>query len=141
MNKLNLLKQAQNLHEIENLNADKIAARLGISRRTVFNWAKKYKWNEDKVRIKDFANQFSPELYSIGSKLLQKTNDDLDSGRELNKHSINAIEEIVKIISKNEKEKFLKTQNDKTFEQPSQGLTPELIQRINKEFFGWNRTY
>jgi glutamine synthetase adenylyltransferase len=136
MNKLNLLKRAQNLYEIENFNADKIAKKLGISRRTVFNWAKKYKWNEGKVRIKDFANQFSPELYSIGSKLLQKTNDDLDNGRELNKHSINAIEEIVKIISKNEKEEFLKTQNNKAFEQPSQGLTPEFIKQIQHDFLG-----
>ena len=136
MNKLNLLKQAQNLYEIEKLNADEIAERLGISRRTVFNWIKKYKWNESKVRIKDFANQFSPELYSIGSKLLQKTNDDLDNGRELNKHSINAIEEIVKIISKNEKEEFLKTQSNKPFEQPSQGLTPEFIKQIQHDFLG-----
>ena len=141
MNKLNLLKQAQNLYEIENLNADKIAEQLGISRRTVFNLAKKYKWNENKVRIKNFANQFSPELYSIGSKLLQKTNDDLDNGRELNKHSINAIEEIVKIITKNEKEEFLKTQNDKIPEQSSQGLTPEFIKQINKDLLGWDGTY
>src|SRR5574344_1189797 len=136
MNKLNLLKQAQNLYEIENLNADKIAERLGISRRTVFNWAKKYKWNESKVRMNDFANQFSPELYSIGAKLLQKTNDDLDNGRELNKHSSNAIEEIVKIISKNEKEEFLKAQKNKTNEQPSQGLPPEVIKQIQHDFLG-----
>ena len=138
MNKLNLLKQAQNLYEIGNLNADIIAKRLGISRRTVFNWIKKYNWNKNRPKIKDFANQFSPELYSIGSKLLQKTNDDLDNGRELNKHSINAIEEIVKIISKNEKEKFLKTQNNKTLEPPSQGLTPEFIKQIQHDFLGIN---
>src|SRR5574344_1747802 len=124
MNKLNLLKQAQQLYEIENLNADKIAKRLGISRRTVFNWIKKYKWNENRPKIKDFANQFSPELYSIGAKLLQKTNEDLANGRELNKHSINAIEEIIKIIAKNEKEEFLKKNNSDIQPIKTDGIPP-----------------
>src|SRR5574344_1928649 len=88
MNKLNLLAQAKDLYLVENLNADKVAEKLKISRRTVFNWIKKYKWNEGKVRITDFANEFSPELYSIGSKLLQKTTNDLDNNRNLNLHSI-----------------------------------------------------
>lgn len=79
MNKLKLLKQAEELYLVENQSADRIADRLGISRRTVFNWAKKYKWNSSKVRIKDFANQFSSTLYSIGAKLLNKANDDLDN--------------------------------------------------------------
>lgn len=42
MNKLHLLKSAEQLYCIENLNADKIAEELNISRRTVFNWIKKY---------------------------------------------------------------------------------------------------
>ena len=40
MNKLHLLKKAENLYCIENYTPDMIAEKLNISRRTVFNWKK-----------------------------------------------------------------------------------------------------
>ena len=67
MNKLHLLKKAENLYCIENYTPDMIAEKLNISRRTVFNWKKKYKWDNHLVRIKDFSNQFTTEIYSVGS--------------------------------------------------------------------------
>ena len=69
MNKLHLLKKAENLYCIENFTPDMIAEKLNISRRTVFNWKKKYKW-ENSNRIKDFSKQFTGEIYSLGAKLL-----------------------------------------------------------------------
>ena len=99
MNKLHLLKKAENLYCIENFTPDMIAEKLNISRRTVFNWKKKYKW-ENSNRIKDFSKQFTGEIYSLGAKLLKKINEDLDNNRILNKHSICALEEIIKIITK-----------------------------------------
>ena len=70
MNKLKLLGEAERLYEVENLNADKIAEKLNISRRTVFNWMKKYEWKQGRVKIKDLAEQLAPNLYSMGSKLI-----------------------------------------------------------------------
>ena len=67
MNKLHLLPKAENLYCIENFTPDMIAEKLNISRRTVFNWKKKYKWDNHLVRIKDFSNQFTTEIYSVGS--------------------------------------------------------------------------
>ena len=67
MNKLHLLKHAENLYCIENLTPEIIVEKLNISRRTVFNWKKKYKWDNHLVRIKDFSNQFTTEIYSVGS--------------------------------------------------------------------------
>ena len=78
MNKLHLLKKAENLYCIENYTPDMIAEKLNISRRTVFNWKKKYKW-ENSNRIKDFSQQFTGEIYSQGVKLLKKINEDLDN--------------------------------------------------------------
>ena len=76
MNKLHLLKQAENLYCIENLTPDMIAEKLNVSRRTIFNWKKKYKWDNHIVKIKDFSNQFTTEIYSVGAKILSKLNDD-----------------------------------------------------------------
>ena len=104
MNKLHLLKSAEQLYCIENLNADKIAEELNISRRTVFNWIKKYNWKSNPVRIKDFPKQFSGEFYSLGAKLSKKMIDDLDNNRGLNKHTVCALGEVLKIINKFEKD-------------------------------------
>ena len=140
MNKLHLLPKAENLYCIENFTPDMIAEKLNISRRTVFNWKKKYKW-ENSNRIKDFSKQFTGEIYSLGAKLLKKINEDLDSNRILNKHSICALEEIIKIITKCEKEQVsasIYIPNDKKCRE---NFTPEFIHQIQKDILGWDGTY
>ncbi len=131
MNKLHLLKQVENLYCIENFTPDMIAEKLNISRRTIFNWKKQYKWNNHIVKIKDFSNQFATEIYSVGAKILSKLNDDIDNKRLLNKHEICALENIIKIINKKEKEqtntKVKITNNTKL-------LTKERIEKIREEF-------
>ena len=104
MNKLHLLKQAENLYCIENLTPDIIAEKLNISRRTIFNWIKKYNWKSNSVRIKDFPKQFSGEFYSLGAKLSKKMIDDLDNNRVFNKHTVCALGEVLKIINEFEKD-------------------------------------
>lgn len=81
-----------------------IAEKLNISRRTILNWKRKYKWDNHIVRIKDFSNQFVGEVYDVGAKLLTKLNENIDNSRILNKHEICALENIIKIINKEEKE-------------------------------------
>ena len=140
MNKLHLLPQAENLYCIKNFTPDMIAKKLNISRRTVFNWKKKYKW-ENSNRIKDFSKQFTGEIYSLGAKLLKKINEDLDNNRILNKHSICALEEIIKIITKYEKEQAsapIDITNDKKY---IEKFTPDFIHQIQKDILGWNGTY
>ncbi len=103
MNKLHLLKQAEKLYSVENLTPEMIAEKLNVSRRTIFNRKKKYQWDNHIVKIKDFSNQFADDIYNVGTKLLTKLNDDIDNNRVLNKHSICALENIIKIINKEER--------------------------------------
>ena len=98
MNKLHLLHEAEKLYSVENLSPEMIAEKLNISRRTVFNRKKKYKWDKPIVRIKDSSKQFADDIYNVGVKLLTKLNDDIDNNRILNKHEICALENIIKII-------------------------------------------
>ena len=101
---------------------------------------KKYKW-ENSNRIKDFSKQFTGEIYSLGAKLLKKINEDLDNNRILNKHSICALEEIIKIITKHEKEQApapIDISNDKKYRE---NFTPEFINQIQKDILGWNGAY
>lgn len=138
MNKLHLLKQAEQLYCIENLNADKIAEKLNISRRTVFNWIKKYNWKSNSVRIKDFPKQFSGEFYSLGAKLSKKMIDDLDNNRVFNKHTVCALGEVLKIINKFEKDNATPLNNIATKSKSEQTFSPDFINTINKDILGWN---
>ena len=141
MNKLHLLKQAENLYCIENLTPDMIAEKLNISRRTIFNWKKKYKWDSHIVKIKDFSNQFAGDIYNVGVKLLAKLNDDIDNNRILNKHEICALENIIKIINKEEKDQTKDLNNFSNKKKFVKFLTPDIIEEINRDILGWNGVY
>lgn len=141
MNKLHLLNEAEKLYSIENLTPEMIAEKLNISRRTIFNWKKKYKWDNHIVRIKDFSNQFAGDIYNIGTKLLAKLNDDIDNNRILNKHEICALENIIKIIYKEEKERTKDLDNISHKKKFVKFLTPDIIEEINRKILGWNGAY
>ena len=140
MNKLHLLHKAEKLYSIENLSPEIIAKKLNISRRTVFNWKKKYKWDNHIIRIKEFSNQFAGDIYNVGTKLLAKLNDDIDNNRILNKHEISALENIIKIINKEEKRQTKNLDNFLHKKKPSKFLSPDIIEEINREILGWNGT-
>lgn len=141
MNKLHLLHEAEKLYSIENLIPEMIAEKLNISRRTVFNWKKKYKWDKPIVRIKDFSKQFADDIYNIGTKLLTKLNADIDNNRVLNKHEICALENVIKIINKEEKRQTKNLDNFSPKRKSARFITPGVIEEINREILGWNGAY
>ena len=141
MNKLHLLNEAEKLYCVENLTPEMIAEKLNISRRTVFNWKKKYKWDKPIVRIKDFSKQFADDIYNVGVKLLTKLNDDIDNNRILNKHEICALENIIKIINKEERGQTKNSDNIFPKKKPAKFLTPDVIEEINSKILGWNGAY
>lgn len=141
MNKLHLLHEVEKLYCVENLSPEMIAKQLNVSRRTIFNWKKKYKWDKHIVRIKDFSKQFADDIYNIGTKLLTKLNDDIDNNRILNKHEICALENIIKIINKEEKGQTKNLNNFLNKKKPAKLLTPDVIEEINNEILGWNGAY
>ena len=141
MNKLHLLHEAEKLYSIENLTPEMIAEKLNISRRTVFNWKKKYKWDNHIVRIKNFSKQIADDIYNVGVKLLTKLNDDIDNNRILNKHEICTLENIIKFIYKEEKGQTKNLDNFSHKKKPTKFLSPDVIEEINREILGWNGAY
>ena len=141
MNKLHLLHEAEKLYCVDNLSPEIIAEKLNISRRTVFNWKKKYKWDNHIVRIKDFSKQFADDIYNIGTKLLTKLNADIDNNRIFNKHEICALENIIKIINKEEKRQTKNLDNFSPQRKSARFLTSGVIEEINSEILGWNGAY
>ena len=138
MNKLHLLHEAENLYSVENLTPEIIAKKLNVSRRTIFNWKKKYKWDNHIVKIKDFSKQFADNIYNVGVKLLTKLNDDIDNNRILNKHEICALENIIKIINREEREQTKNLDNFSHKKKSAKFLSLDIIEEINSKILGWN---
>ena len=138
MNKLHLLHEAEKLYSVENLTPEIIAKKLNVSRRTIFNWKKKYKWDNHIVKIKDFSKQFADNIYNVGMKLLTKLNDDIDNNRILNKHEICALENIIKIINREKREQTKNLDNFSHKKKSAKFLSLDIIEEINSKILGWN---
>lgn len=133
MNKLKLAKQAQKLYEIENLNAYEISEKLGISRRTVFNWIKKYNWKKHKISFAEIQNSFPLELQQLASTMINKISQDIDKKRKLSNEELYSVANIVEHINKFEK------RADKNFPTPKENakvLSPESITQIQRDILG-----
>lgn len=138
MNKLKFMEQAKDLYLVENLLPDEIAKRLGISRRTIFYWIKKYKWNKKLNKITNFAEQFAPEIYSTGLTLIEKLSTDIDTRQPFCKDEIRYLCEVIKLVAQNEKGQFEKTKETKKQEaEKPKGLTPEFIKEIRRDYLNW----
>ena len=67
--------------------------------------------------------------------------EDLDNNRILSKPSVCALEEIIKIITKREKEQTLAPIDIPYDKKYKENFTPEFIHQIQKDILGWDGTY
>jgi len=132
MNKLKLANKAYELYSIENLSAEEIAERLGISRRTVFNWMKRYNWTKKRINIEEIKNNFGKDTEELAVKMMKKVISDMDSGKKISPEELYSIVNILDYLPDLKKSTKLpaKTDNPKT-------LTPEMIDKIQKEILGF----
>lgn len=83
MTKKHLVKKAKELYVTDNFSPEEIAEKLGICRRTVFYWLKKFDWRKYKARIEDYENNSAEEAKDNAQRLIWKINKDWDEGRKI----------------------------------------------------------
>lgn len=127
MNKLKLANKAYELYSIENLSAGEIAAKLGISRRTVFNWMKKYNWIKKRINIEEIKNNFGKDTEELVIKMMKKISSDIDAGRKLSQEELYSVMNILEHLPALKKSMklpiLINSDKPKT-------LTPETIKEI-----------
>ena len=135
MNKLKLANRAYELYSIENLSADEIAAKLGISRRTIFNWMKKYNWMKKRINIEEIKNNFGRDTEELALKMMKKISSDIDASRKLSQEELYSVMNILEHLPALKKSmKFptlINVAKPKT-------LTPEMVAKIQKDILGMN---
>lgn len=136
MNKLKLAKQAQKLYEVENLNAQEIANRIGVSRRTVFNWITRFNWKKHKIDLKEIQSTFPAELQEMVTKMMHKVSNDIDNKRKLNTEELYTIANIAQHLNKIEKQNSKPLPKSEPFKKTSSELTDETIAQLRRDFLG-----
>ena len=133
MNKLKLANKAYELYSIENLSAEEIAKRLGISRRTVFNWMKKYNWVKKRINIEEIKNNFGRDTEELALKMMKKISSDIDAGRKLSQEELYSVMNILEHLPALKKSMKLPTliNSDKP-----KTLTPDMVAKIQKDILG-----
>ena len=130
MNKLKLAKKAYELYSIENLSAEEIAVRLGISRRTVFNWMKKYNWAKKRINMEEIKNNFGRDTEELALKMMKKISSDIDAGRKLSQEELYSVMNILEHLPALKKSMKLPTLINSA---RPKTLTPDMVAKIQKD--------
>lgn len=133
MNKLKLTNKAYELYSIENLSAEEIAAKLGISRRTIFNWMKKYNWVKKRINIVEIKNNFGRNTEELALKMMKKISSDIDAGRKLSQEELYSVTNILEHLPALKKSMKLPTLINSA---KPKTLTPDMVAKIQKEVLG-----
>ena len=133
MSKMKLFKQAEQMY-LKGSTVSEISLELGIARRTLFYWKKKYEWDRKRFEAERNQELFSDELFEFARKLMAKISDDIDNNKQTPQSEIYSLMNILKNIPQvkqyeNSKQKFKQPK-------PTGQLTPEIIDKIEREIFG-----
>lgn len=134
MTKMKDYKQAEKMYIYDKIPLEEIGLKLNISRRTLFYWKKKYEW--DRKRFETDRNQdiFSGELLDFAIKLIQKISKDIENKVSTPQSEIYSLMNILRNIPQ---VKQYEISNKKSKQPKSTGqLTPEIIEKIEREFLG-----
>ncbi len=93
--------QARELRVIHGLTFADIAARLGVSVRTIQSWAKgdstgRGTWDQQRASLTTTADTFHAELYDLGIVVARTIKDGLLEGRPVDKSAVANLDRIVK---------------------------------------------
>lgn len=135
MTKYNQLPQAEHMYIYDRKSLAEIGAQLGLSRRILFYWKKKYNWDKKRFEMDYEKENFSKELLEFARKIMNKISNDIDNNQKTPPPEIYSLINILKNIP------LVKQYTD--FLQPEQkpekkGLTPEFIRQIEQDILGIN---
>ena len=134
MTKMKYYKKAEQMYIYEKQPLDAIGTKQNLSRRTLFYWKKKYEWDRKRFEAERNQELFSDELFEFARKLMAKISDDIDNNKQTPQSEIYSLMNILKNIPQvkqyeNSKQKFKQPK-------PTGQLTPEIIDKIEREIFG-----
>ena len=133
MTKFNQLTQAEHMYIYNKKSLAEIGMELGLSRRILFYWTKKYNWDKKRFDAEHNKDRFSEELLEFARKMMNKISADIDHNQKTPPPEMYSLINILKNIPmvKQYTESLQPEQK-----QENKGLTPDIVRQIEREILG-----
>ena len=129
-----LLNEAQRLYIYDLYAVEEIAAKLGLSTKTISRWKDKYDWEYKKQKFLKSKQSFHEELYEFARKLMKDIMSDIDAGEKVDIGRMNTFCRILPMFVKVKDYEDVVSKREK--KETPQGLTPDFIAQIEEEILG-----
>ena len=130
MSKMKLFKQAEQMY-LKGLSVSEISLQLGIAKRTLFYWKKKYDWDKKRKESMYDKSQFKEDLQKFAQKLMDKIANSNKANSQISQAEYYSLVNILNFLPE------LKENNtQKETPQIKTELSPDFIRQIEREILG-----
>ena len=130
MSKMKLFKQAEQMY-LKGLSVSEISLQLGIAKRTLFYWKKKYDWDKKRQEAMYDKTQFKEDLQKFAQKLMARIANSKQREIPISQAEYYSLVNILKLFPE------LKENNtQKETPQIKTELSPDFIRQIEREILG-----
>ena len=130
MSKMKLFKQAEQMY-LKGLSVSEISLQLGIAKRTLFYWKKKYDWDKKRQEAMYDKTLFKEALQKFVQKLMARIANSKQQEIPISQAEYYSLVNILKLFPEL---KELETQNKTP--QVKKELSPDFIRQIEREILG-----
>ena len=130
MSKMKLFKQAEQMY-LKGLSVSEISLQLGIAKRTLFYWKKKYDWDKKRQESMYDKTQFKEDLQKFAQKLMNRISNSKQQEIQISQAEYYSLVNILKLFPEL-----------KEFETPNETphvkkeLSSDFIRQIEREILG-----
>ena len=130
MSKMKLFKQAEQMF-LKGLTVSEISLELGIAKRTLFYWKKKYDWDKKRQESMYNKTQFKEDLQKFAQKLMARIANSKQQKIPISQAEYYSLMNILKLFPEL---KEPETQNKTS--QVKKELSPDFIRQIERDILG-----
>jgi len=125
---------AERLYVVEGMTINEIAEVLKVHEKSIRNWKEEFAWIDKREKYDTTKKMFHEDLYNFARKLMASIEYDMDEQNKIDPGRMYAFTKMLPLINK------IKEYEDGVIQKPSdkeeQGLTPEMIRKIESEILG-----
>ena len=127
---MKLFKQAEQMY-LKGLSVSEISLQLGIAKRTLFYWKKKYDWDKKRQESMYDRTQFKEDLQKFAQKLMDKIASNNKTNSQISQAEYYSLVNILNFLPELKENN---TQNETP--QIKNELSPDFIRQIEREILG-----
>ena len=130
MSKMKLFKQAEQMY-LKGSTVSEISLELGIAKRTLFYWKKKYDWDKKQQEAMYDKTLFKEDLQKFAQKLMEKIANNNKTNSQISQAEYYSLVNILNFLPELKENN---TQNE--IPQIKTELSPDFIRQIEREILG-----